>query len=98
MTNIAPSNSDGSANETDSGERSIEHIARPYRALERDLERAILDRKEANLRVSASVAAMRDGGCTWAEIARILGTAPQTVHKKYSTPRAPRQAKAPKDA
>jgi hypothetical protein len=37
-------------------------IARPYRALERELERAILDKKEATLRITASVTAMHDGG------------------------------------
>jgi hypothetical protein len=66
------------------------HIARPYRALERELERAVRDRVEVNLRVTAAVNAMRDGGCSWADIARILGTAPQTAHKKYSKPRPPR--------
>ena len=74
---------------------SAPHIARPYRALERELERAVRDRVEVNLRVTAAVNAMRDGGCSWADIARILGTAPQTAHKKYSKPRPPR---TPKDA
>jgi hypothetical protein len=46
---------------------------------------------EVNLRVTAAVNAMRDGGCSWADIARILGTAPQTAHKKYSKPRPPRE-------
>jgi hypothetical protein len=66
-------------------------IARPYRALERELERAVRDRVEVNLRVTAAVNAMREGGCTWADIARILGTAPQTAHKKYSRPKSPRK-------
>jgi hypothetical protein len=98
MISTAPSNPDESVNLADSADRPIAHvIARPYRALERELERAILDKKEATLRITASVTAMHDGGGTWAEIARILGTAPQTAHKKYSTPK-PRRAKTELEA
>ena len=100
MTSVAPDSHD----QADGGiaepvqppaDESAPHIARPYRALERELERAVRDRVEVTLRVTAAVDAMRDGGCSWADIARILGTAPQTAHKKYSKPRPPR---TPKDA
>ncbi|WP_104190863.1 hypothetical protein [Cryobacterium sp. Y82] len=99
MTSVAPDSHD----QVDGGiaqpvpppaDGSAPHIARPYRALERELERAVRDRVEVTLRVTAAVNAMRDGGCSWADIARILGTAPQTAHKKYSKPRPPR---APND-
>ncbi|TFB72732.1 hypothetical protein E3O06_10520 [Cryobacterium glaciale] len=76
----------------DQSDEPAPHVARPYRALERELERAVRDRVEVNLRVTAAVNAMRDGGSSWAVIARILGTAPQTAHKKYSKPRAPKDA------
>ncbi|WP_105034481.1 hypothetical protein [Cryobacterium aureum] len=102
MTSVAPGQPDESltvtapAPQVEAGqmvERADEpapYIARPYRALERELERAVRDRVEVNLRVTAAVTAMHDGGGTWADIARILGTAPQTAHKKYSKPRPPR--------
>ena len=105
MTSVAPDSHDpGEAAEAGIADpapvpvlagESAPPIARPYRALERELERAVRDRLEVNLRVTAAVNAMRDGGCSWADIARILGTAPQTAHKKYSKPRPPR---TPKDA
>ena len=97
MTSVAPDSHDQSG-ETGAetvpplADEPAPHIARPYRALERELERAVRDRAEVNLRVTAAVNAMRDGGCSWAVIARILGTAPQTAHKKYSKPRAPKGA------
>jgi hypothetical protein len=90
MTNIAPDQPNESASPAPVISEPVPHIARPYRALERELERAVRDRVEVNLRVTAAVNAMRDGGCSWADIARILGTAPQTAHKKYSKPRAPK--------
>ncbi|TFC28805.1 hypothetical protein E3O25_06300 [Cryobacterium sp. TMT1-3] len=94
MTNVAP---DSPAQNDDTreapvpypGDEPAPHISRPYRALERELERAVRDRAEINLRVTAAVNAMREGGSSWAVIARILGTAPQTAHKKYSKPRPP---------
>ena len=100
MTSVAPDSHDQAAQgmaepaplPTD---ETAPPIARPYRALERELERAVRDRVDVNLRVTAAVNAMRDGGCSWADIARLLGTAPQTAHKKYSKPRPPR---APNDA
>ena len=95
MTSVAPANNDRPDESTPVFPRAEDvapHIARPYRALERELERAVRDRVEVTLRVTAAVNAMRDGGCSWADIARILGTAPQTAHKKYSKPRAPRAA------
>ncbi len=91
MTSIAPDQPNEPVTVTPTEHEPAPHIARPYRALERELERAVRDRVEVNLRVTAAVNAMHDGGCTWADIARILGTAPQTAHKKYSKPRAPRQ-------
>ena len=91
MTSIAPDQPNESVTVPALPEEPTEHIARPYRALERELERAVRDRVEVTLRVTAAVNAMRDGGCSWADIARILGTAPQTAHKKYSKPRAPRE-------
>ena len=100
MTRVAPDSHD----QADAGtaepaplptDETAPHIARPDRALERELERAVRDRVDVNLRVTAAVNAMRDGGCSWADIARLLGTAPQTAHKKYSKPRPPR---APKEA
>ena len=91
MTSVAPANNDQPDESAPVFPRAeAPHIARPYRALERELERAVRDRVEVNLRVTAAVNAMRDGGCSWADIARILGTAPQTAHKKYSKPRPPR--------
>ena len=95
MTSVAPDSHD----QADQGmaepaplptDETAPPIARPYRALERELERAVRDRVDVNLRVTAAVNAMRDGGCSWADIARLLGTAPQTAHKKYSKPRPPR--------
>ena len=95
MASVAPDSHDQS-DETEavppSADEPAPHIVRPYRALERELERAVRDRVEVNLRVTAAVNAMRDGGCSWADIARILGTAPQTAHKKYSRPRPPKEA------
>ena len=97
MTSVAPDNH-AQSDETRAAsvalraDEPVSHIARPYRALERELERAVRDRVEVNLRVTAAVNAMRDGGCSWAVIARILGTAPQTAHKKYSKPRSPKEA------
>ncbi|TFD65722.1 hypothetical protein [Cryobacterium ruanii] len=95
MTSVAP-NSHDQNDETEAvfppADEPAAHIVRPYRALERELERAVRDRVEVNLRVTAAVNAMRDGGCSWADIARILGTAPQTAHKKYSRPRPPKEA------
>ncbi|WP_104126580.1 hypothetical protein [Cryobacterium sp. Y57] len=100
MTSVAPDNhyqaTEGMAEPASlPTDETAPPIARPYRALERELERAVRDRVDVNLRVTAAVNAMRDGGCSWADIARLLGTAPQTAHKKYSKPRPPR---APKDA
>lgn len=91
MTSIAPDQPNAPDSLTSAENEPTPHIARPYRALERELERAVRDRVEVNLRVTAAVNAMRDGGCSWADIARILGTAPQTAHKKYSKPRPPRE-------
>ena len=91
MTSTAPDQPNESVTVPAPAEEPTAHIARPYRALERELERAVRDRVEVTLRVTAAVNAMRDGGCSWADIARILGTAPQTAHKKYSKPRAPRE-------
>ncbi|TFB68424.1 hypothetical protein [Cryobacterium sp. Hz9] len=92
MTSTAPDQPNESVTVSAPTEEPTAHIARPYRALERELERAVRDRVEVTLRVTAAVNAMRDGGCSWADIARILGTAPQTAHKKYSKPRAPRES------
>ena len=92
MTDIAPDQPNESAMMSAPAEEPTAPIARPYRALERELERAVRDRVEVNLRVTAAVNSMREGGCSWADIARILGTAPQTAHKKYSKPRAPRES------
>ena len=92
MSSVAPDNqaqSDAPEAMPGRDDEPAPHITRPYRALERELERAVRDRAEVNLRVTAAVNAMRDGGSSWAVIARILGTAPQTAHKKYSTPRPP---------
>ena len=91
MTSIAPDQPNESVTTRPAENERSAHIVRPYRALERELERAVRDRVEVNLRVTAAVNAMHDGGCTWADIARILGTAPQTAHKKYSKPRPPRE-------
>ncbi|MDJ0349517.1 hypothetical protein [Cryobacterium sp. PH29-G1] len=91
MTSSAPDQANEFASAVPAEEEPVPHIPRPYRALERELERAVRDRAEINLRVTAAVNAMRDGGCSWADIARILGTAPQTAHKKYSKPRPPRE-------
>ncbi|MBG6213436.1 MAG: hypothetical protein LH475_01340 [Cryobacterium sp.] len=91
MTSIVPDQPNESITVSPVQNEPAAHIARPYRALERELERAVRDRVEVNLRVTAAVNAMRDGGCSWADIARILGTAPQTAHKKYSKPRPPRE-------
>lgn len=88
MTTAVPDQPVPQASATRANQASFVPIVRPYRALERELERAVRDRVESNLRVTAAVHAMREGGCSWADIARILGTAPQTAHKKYSTPRA----------
>jgi hypothetical protein len=92
MTSIAPDQPNESVTMSAPAEEPTAPIARPYRALERELERAVRDRVEVNLRVTAAVNSMREGGCSWADIARILGTAPQTAHKKYSKPRAPRES------
>jgi len=91
MTSTAPDQPNEPISVAPTHEEPVPHIARPYRALERELERAVRDRVEVNLRVTAAVNAMRDGGCSWADIARVLGTAPQTAHKKYSKPRPPRE-------
>ncbi|SDN73010.1 hypothetical protein SAMN05216368_10729 [Cryobacterium flavum] len=106
MTSVAPGQPDESRTVTapappvgtnptvERADEPAPYIARPYRALERELERAVRDRAEVNLRVTAAVTAMHDGGGTWAAIARILGTAPQTAHKKYSKPRPARTTTA----
>ncbi len=92
MTTTALNQPDSSGATVSEEPQPTAPIARPYRALERELERAVRDRAEINLRVTAAVNAMRDGGCSWADIARLLGTAPQTAHKKYSKPKPPRES------